>query len=191
MERLTGIKYGMLRKGMSSQTSIVDFSSKFTNGIFENTSYGDSLILNPLFYVTDPQAQSLGVYYDNGKTSLAVKKVGSSTSIFCGSIILPPDLLKNIARGAGVHLYCDSLDIIDTNDAFLMFHAAGTGQKTIILKQRSDVVDIFEQKIVAQVVSEYTFYIAQGRTRVFYLGKSSDLLNHNLLSLHNEAPVRK
>ncbi|MDO9465595.1 MAG: hypothetical protein Q7J67_09920 [bacterium] len=177
MKNLTGIEFGMIKDKSSPLTDIVNFTNEFTSGNFNNTSYGAKYSFAPLFYVCDNEAEVLGVYRENKRPSFAVKNVNKSNSIFCGSNKISPDLLLSIAKGAGVHIYSDSLDFIDANEEFLMFHSAQGGQKTISLNKKSDVVDIFEGEVLFKNVDTFSFEIPKERTKVFFVGDSAKFLN--------------
>lgn len=176
MEHLTGIRFGMLDGKTSPQTEISDFTSEFTSGPLEQTIFGVDYKMAPLFYVNDPEAKTLGLYRETGKPALAVKTVGRSRFLFCGSNKVPADLLMNIARGAGVHLFSESLDFVDANDHMLMIHARNGGTKTLKLKAPCDVVDLYTGDVLQTNVDTLSFDLPTGRTRVLFLGHSGDFL---------------
>lgn len=176
MTRLTGISFGMLTAKTSPRTDVSNSDSGFAKGLPEAMSFGLDSKMAPLFYVDDPKARTIGVYHATGQPSFAVKKVGQSQFLFCGANQIPAALLMNIAREAGVHLYCESLDFIDANENFLMLHARTGGEKTLHLKQKCDVVDLCDGKVLKKNVDTLTFDIPTERTKVFFLGDSTDFM---------------
>ncbi len=178
MERLTGIRFGMIREKTTPRTDITNCMNSITATGLKSTSFGADYGIAPLFYVDDEDAEELGVYHQSGKVSFAVKKVGNSRSIFCGSHKLPADLLRSIAASSGVHLYSDSFDPMDANENFLMTHTTSSGKKTIRMKRRCDVVDVYEGKVLFKNVKSFTIDVPKEETRLFFMGDSAKFLRY-------------
>jgi hypothetical protein len=189
MEKLTGIRFGMLTGIESPQTRITDFTGEFTSGSLEQSVFGVTYPMSPLFFVNDPEAKTLGVYCESGKPSLAVKNVGKSRFLFCGSNKIPADLLRNIARSAGVHLYSESLDFVDANDRLLMLHAQNGGEKTLKLKNPCDIVDLYTGEVVQLNRDTFSFNLPKDKTRVFFLGDSKEFINYMNYPKLYESPM--
>jgi hypothetical protein len=176
MQELTGLG---LRRVMPISTPVInltDLRSPLTGAGLLSLSFGAPYGLDPLFAVDDPAAEVLGVYRDSGLPALAAKQVGRSRSLFCGSHILPPDLLRNLARAAGVHLYTDSGDVLEANDHFAMLHTSSAGQKTLRLPRRSDVVEVYSAQVLFRGVDSFSLVEAAQTTRLFYLGAADEFL---------------
>jgi hypothetical protein len=141
-------------------------------------SFGAPYAMDPLFAVDDPQAEALGVYRDNGQVALAAKTVDRCRGVFCGAHLLPPELLRGLARQAGVHLYTASDDVIDANDAFVLLHTATAGAKTLTLPQAADVVDVYTGTVLAQGAKEFTLHAAAETTRLFYVGNAPEFVRY-------------
>jgi hypothetical protein len=133
-------------------------------------SFGAPYAMDPRFAVDDPQAETLGVYRDGGGVGLASKVVDRCRSVYCGATVLPPGLLRGLARQAGVHLYATRDDVLDANDAFVLLHTATAGDKTLTLPRPGDVVDVYTGTVVAQGVQQFTLHEAAETTRLFYVG---------------------
>lgn len=172
MRQLLGMKFGILDKESSPLTDIQDFSSRFTAAGLLKSSFGSSGKLRPLFYVDDADAKAIGQYRETGKVSLAVKKSGNSSFIFCGSNSISGDLLSSIAAGAGVHLYSRTLDVIFAGAGFLSIHSRSGGRKEIRLERKSDVIDIFSGQVIARNADKFEFEMPALQTRVFFLGNA-------------------
>ena len=170
MEALTGISLAMLDAPSSPQTNIVDLTTPFCGPALDSTTFGVEYAFAPLFHVVDDRAMALGRYCDTGKISLAVKQVGVSTSIFCGSNKLSAGLLHSIAGAAGVHLYSDSLEPCDANDRFVYLHSSQTGPKAVALRQPGDVIDVYEGKLLFENVDHFTIDMPLETTKLFYIG---------------------
>ena len=111
---------------------------KFSNGMHpytrgvagtEHFTFED---FGPLFHVDDPDATVLGMgRYHMGLTrpAFAVKKQADWTSVYCGLPVLPPAVLRDIAREAGVHIYTDNDDFMAANNWLLTVCAASDGPR--------------------------------------------------------------
>ncbi len=176
MQALTGTNLQMVKGPATPVVNITNLQSPLTGAGLQALSFGAPYELQPLFAVQDPAAETLGVYRDTGQVALAQKQVGRGRSLFCGSPILPPDLLRNIARLAGVHIYSDSGDVLHANDSFVLLHTSAAGDKTIRLPRRGDVVDVYEGKVLFRDVNSFTINEAAETTRLFYVGKADEFM---------------
>ena len=176
METLTGFGLQRVAGPSTPVVNVTNLQHPLTATGLQSLSFGAPYELDPLFAVQDPTAEALGVYRDTGQVALAVKQVGRSRSVFCGSHILPPDLLRNLARAAGVHIYSDSGDVLHANDSFVMLHTGTAGEKTIHLPRRSDVVEVYEGKVLFRDVESFTLDEAAETTRLLYVGRADDFL---------------
>ncbi len=126
--------------------------------------------LYPLFYSDDPDAQVLGSFLTSGKPALTVKQTDGFTSVFCGAKFLSSALVRNIARAAGCHIYCDSDDVLYANENFVVFHAASGGSKTLRFPKTVSPWEVYEEKAYGSGVQEIRFDAYLGETKMFYLG---------------------
>ena len=75
-----------------------------------------------------------------------------------------------------MHLFCDSLDVLDANERFVVLHARNAGEKTIRLPRKTTVADVFSRRIVARDVSEFSFAAPLHSTFLFYYGEDAEEL---------------
>ena len=85
------------------------------------------------------------------------------------------DLLRNIARYAGCHIYNEANDVIYANRHFICLHSAQGGSRTINLPKQMNVWDVFAEKQIASSVASFQTDILPGSTVLYYLGE--DWLN--------------
>lgn len=175
MQDLTGIELRRAERPFPPMVNVTRLRSPLTAGLLSLT-FGAPYELDPVFYVADPAAEVLGVYRDSGLPALALKAVGGGRSLFCGSPVLPPDLLRSLARAAGVHIYLESGDVLHANDGFVMLHTASAGEKTIRLPARADVVEVYTGQVLFRGVDSFRIREAAQTTRVFYLGDADAFL---------------
>ena len=118
---------------------------------------------------------TLGVYED-GRPGVAAVKLGKSVSIFSGAWQLDQKFISKIVDKAGAHVFSESGDPVEANDAFVMLHARFPGEKTIRLPRKATVVDVFERKLVGRDIDVIAFDAALHSTHFFYFGDDADEL---------------
>jgi hypothetical protein len=111
--------------------------------------------ISPRFFAEDSKATVLGRLAVLDKPGLVVKKQSGWTSIYSSAPILPAELLRNIAREAGCHIYSDANDVVYANKNFLCVYAPGGGTRTIQLPNRAKVIDVLENKTVVDNANEF------------------------------------
>lgn len=112
--------------------------------------------------------------YANGKPGLTVSKVGGSQSYFSGAWQLDVPFIRSLAAKAGVHVYCESDDPIEANDALFTLHARTAGAKTVRLPRKTTVVDMVDRRVVARDTDVFSFEAALHSTHLFYYGDDAE-----------------
>jgi hypothetical protein len=181
--------------GMSLKHQAVRFQSSFGHSRLFLTNYdhpatrgvtfahfGTESPISPAIYCDDPEATVLGRLMpthggDNfgEHPAFAVKKFADWTSIFIGVPNAPPDILRNIARMAGCHIYNDDNQVIYANSHYLAIHTNRSGRRKLVLPRRSDVYDAFTEKQIARNVTEFTDELPANGTRVYFLGDIANI----------------
>ena len=122
----------------------------------------------PLFFARDKKAKVLGRFTGNNKPALVVKDMGGWTSVFVGSKVVPSDLIRNIARATGVHIYNDANDVLYANNDFVAIHPAEEGQRTIRLPRAAKkVIEVFDGAVVAENADRFTVTLEFATTKVY------------------------
>lgn len=134
----------------------------------------DNYKLSPFFTVDDPDAEALGTLRGSREPGLAVKDVNGMKSVFCAAPFPPPELLRNIFRYAGVHLYSDRTDIIYANARYVVLCADEDGERTLRLPSKCTVRDAVDSDLCVENTDTVTFEAKQGETRVFKLIKNRE-----------------
>ena len=159
------------------------FHLKLSNGVHPynqgvvGTEYPTHDDFGPLFYLDDPTATTLGMgRYHMGliRPAFAVKKMKDWTSVYCSLPVLPPAVIRNMAREAGVHIYCDNNDFMAANNWLLCVCAASDGPRTIRLPHKAKVVDALTGEVTAPDAKEFTLEMKYGETRVWKLTGSKE-----------------
>ena len=141
-----------------------------------------SLRVKPVFSVVTDGAEVIGKY-ENGNIGAAALKTGNALSVFCGAWQLDMPFINEIAKRAGVFRYTESDDPFEANDSFIVLHARSGGRKTVRLPRKCDVLDIYENKIIARNTDCFEFEIGIHETKSFYYADDADLLLKKLQAL--------
>jgi len=100
MEQLTGMKFKVLREPGEMVIEAGGWKFGVPGRYF------------PRFVVDDREAEILGVWADNRLPAFARKKLKGWTSVYVGTAPLPTELLRMLARYAGVNLWTDRPSVV-------------------------------------------------------------------------------
>ncbi len=181
MTDLTGFRFGWGGSYWAPFMHLTEFSHPITRGIPQDLFWGMPRSLAPIFHLEDPKATILGeVVYGLGrcKPGLGVKQINSGNghswnSIYVATPNLPPQLLRGIARFAGVHLYSEDGDVLYATRELLSVHTVGGGARIFRLPQPVEVVyDLFADQAIARDVQAFDVELVPASTRLFYTGEA-------------------
>ena len=79
----------------------------------------------PLFIPSDPNAEVLARFTQTNQPALVRKKANGFTSIFSGTYWLSSDIVRNIAKDAGCHIYQTQGDYVFANESFISIFYCG------------------------------------------------------------------
>ena len=163
MKRLTGISLA------KSDEPLVP-AVKLRNGQWMG---GRTTRFAPCFYVTDPNAEVLGVN-ELGQPGLAAVRTGRAESIFSCVYQLDTPFLTELAKRTGVHIYSENSDPMEANAALISLHARFAGLKTVKLPRKTNVLDVFNGRIIARDTEFFTFEASLHSSWLFYYGDDAD-----------------
>ena len=142
----------------------------YTKGL-DGKLYGriNSTKVDPMFYVNDKSAETLGKIYNSNLTGLAAKAVqtedgGYYMSIYSAVGNIPEELLRNILRICGVKLVESENDVVFRNNAYVSVASPYGGKKTIEFDSKVDVYDVFKGEYIAKNVSKVEVEMDAGTT---------------------------
>ena len=160
MKALTGIEFGKMEGPTLAGVTMKD------DGRYMGTP---DFRVAQAFYPVDPDV-ALGTYAD-GRPGVAMKKVGGSRNYFSGVWQLDMPFIRKVVRDSGAHIYCDSDDPVEANDALFTLHARFPGRKTVRLPRKVPVVvDVFGKRVVARDTDEFSFDAPLHSSHLFYFG---------------------
>lgn len=172
MKQLTGFTFEELKTPV---TPVV----KMTDGRMMG-SYGVKVA--PMFTVKDKDVKVLG-NYANGLPGVTVKRVGKSLSIFSAVWQLDMEFVKEILKMSGIHSYSELTDPLEANDALISVHARFPGKKKFSLPKKTDVLDVYNKKIIARKADTFEADFKLHESKLFYYGDDADELLKKLNQL--------
>ncbi len=117
--------------------------------------------------------EALARFVEGGQVGMAMREEGKGRYVWIGATIAPADLLRELARWAGCHLFCERDDIVYANRSFLAVHARESGGRTFRLRRPADVVDCYSGEVLARGAREFSCDVEAYDTRMFFLGDAA------------------
>jgi prepilin-type N-terminal cleavage/methylation domain-containing protein len=97
------------------------------------------------------------------------------TSVYSGSIAIPAELLRAVARTANVHIYTDKDDLVYTNKNLLGISSRTAGEKLIKLPRKQDVYDLFDKQLIGKDIDSFSVSMPADSTKLYFTGNIKDL----------------
>jgi hypothetical protein len=160
--QLTGIALGQAGSTPSPEVTLHD-------AVFPGAARRFGMTKSPglVLYADDATAQIWGTLNIENKAGLCAKAIGNWRSIFCSIPVMPAEVLRQIAREAGVHIYSESDDALYACENFVALHTKSAGEKIIALPFPARVTDLFENKVVAESTETIRFQSSGRDTKMF------------------------
>lgn len=127
--------------------------------------------LYPLIHSVDKEAKNLAYFLTSGYPAVSMKETDGFTSILYGSKFINSDVVREIARFAGCHIYNDDDEVLYANRNYVTFHASSTGKKRLRFPEPISPYEVYEEKFYAHGVTELVFDAYLGETKMFRLIK--------------------
>ena len=186
MEDLTGIKTAMRNDGVRGKFKFTEDCGAYADGLDKYEIHGDfkrkmctnhssymnreknsKVMLYPVLYAADDEAKTLARLLENGDPALSVKECDGYTSIYSATRYLSSEVLRSIARIAGVHLYLENDDVVYACDRFLTVHSSRTEKKHIKLPRAASAYEVYEEKYYCHGEKEFFCDMKYGETKTF------------------------
>jgi hypothetical protein len=114
-------------------------------------------------------AEPFAVYASEGtQRAAAVSERDGWRSVYIAGLAAPPELLRNVARLAGVWVYCESNDVVLGDGKFLALAAASDGEKLLRLSQPATVSNCLTGKVITRG-SEVRMSLKKGDTALLWI----------------------
>lgn len=166
------------------QVRITEVEHPITQGLAPRVYFECQQLFGPVFTVDDPGVKVLGEtiagYYPFPRSpALAVKEMSRWKSVYSFAPLLPAELLRNIARYAGVHIYDDKGDFLSSSSWFLCIHSAFSGTRLLKLPKPTDVYSVTEGRYIGKNLMQFEVNLPSKTTRFYLLGKAAQWAEKN------------
>ena len=140
--------------------------------IQENIVLGCEEPGEPVFTSEKDSLVTVYGHYENTNYPAFFEKTYNGTKvIYFGSGLMSPELLRNIFRKAGVHIYIDTSDAIYVNNSFVGIHRCGPSETiNISLAEPKKVYDALSGEKLKQIDGKtFSVYLDSGETGMYLL----------------------
>ena len=171
--RVTGMPMTLLNESYSRRVTLTRYDHPITARLRGAIAYGDSAPYGPILLPDcDPSVSEQGsVLTTRGvnRPGLAIKDMGEWTSVFTAAVPVPADLLREMARHAGAHVYSEENDVIMASKEFLGVHSVRPGRRIIKLPSLTPVWDVTEGSQISKGTDQIELDIVAPQTKLFLL----------------------
>ncbi len=167
-EELVGMRLGHEMKRRVIRVDMNETGSELTRG-GAALGFGTDIAVGPTFFADDEQAEVLGRLRDGGEAGFALRRHANWNALYLSMLNFGPQLLRNLARFSGAHVWCESNDVLYANQSLLCFHSASAGEKTIRLPREFRVSDLLHPEQPAQNTDSLRFEMDAYRTAIWRL----------------------
>ncbi|MDB5237766.1 MAG: hypothetical protein JWM46_36 [Candidatus Kaiserbacteria bacterium] len=94
---------------------------------------------------------------DDGYATAVYAAQDGWTSLWFESVDLPPGVFRDIARGAGVHIYSETNDPLYANKSFLTLVAGSGGHKKIVFPSPVTVHELISDQVLQANTTSYEY----------------------------------
>ena len=169
MRALTGFSFQEKEKG--SATMLLDLDKPLTNGL-TNPDFTPNILheLTPRWSINaDKNVKTFAKFSDGDIAAASRETEGGGRSIYIGTFGCPTRVIKNILKEAGVWLYMDSEDMVDTDGHFLSVTAETAGPKTILVPKGMNLYHEGDSKSLELKNGQFTEPFELGEVRFYRL----------------------
>ena len=129
------------------------------------TAFGVDGPVAPLFAAADATPEETLAAYPDGSAAVALRQTRDGWSLFVGAPGLTFELLRLVARKAGVHLFTQADCNVYANGPIVALHAAADGPITLDTGKRSSIHDAITDKLLG-IGPSLTLPLQKGETRI-------------------------
>lgn len=173
--KVTGMPMTMLNESFARRVALTRFDHPITSRLRGSISYGDSTPYGPILLPEcDPSISEQGIVLTArgvNHPGFAIKDMGDWTSVFTAAVPVPADLLREMARYGGAHVYSEENDVIMASKSFLGVHSVRSGRRTIQLPSASPVWDVTDGKQISEWADHIELNVTAPQTKLFLFRK--------------------
>ncbi len=187
--KLIGMPMVLMEKESPRQITVDNFDHDVTKKLTRRLDYGDSYPYGPILVPEDTEdIISLGNIQLCGALDypgLAIREFGKGAigngddsprgdgdyaSVFSAAVPLPAELLRELARYSGTHVYGENDDLIFADSCSLTIHSVYPGRRSVKLPEKTTVWDVIANKKIGDNIDSIEFEVSPPQTNMFYLG---------------------
>ncbi|MBI2299079.1 MAG: hypothetical protein HYU66_09095 [Armatimonadetes bacterium] len=170
VRKLTGIRVERDDVERSAQLQLIA-GDPLAKGLDADRPLGAENVVQPLFYAADPNARMAARLSGSDRAGLVVKPNDGWTAVYSAAMDLPPGLMRNLARSAGVHIWLDSDDAVYADGRYVGVHAAGEGAKTVHLPRAAKVTELIGGRTLTVKGRDVALTLKKGETALLEVGR--------------------
>jgi len=175
--RAIGMPMELLRESFARRVVMTRFDHPITSRLRGSLAFGDSVPYGPILLpeVSSAVSEQGVVLTTRGvnRVGFAIKELGHEetrwTSVFTAALPVPFDLIREMARYAGAHVYSEENDVVLVSKEFLSLHSTRVGERRIKLPNLCSVWDLIADQELYQSTDIIEYSVAEPETRVFRL----------------------
>lgn len=187
-EELTGIPLELVRKESPRFVTIDRFDHPLTRRL-PRLDFGDSLPYGPILAPRPhPEVTRLGgiqwptaldgaglVIREFGKGASANGRSGRRgpgdyAAVFSCAVPLPAELIRELARYSGTHVYSETDDLVFADSCSITVHSVRPGRRAVRLPRPTPVWDLIRGRKVSARTSSISFAVSPPQTNLYFLG---------------------
>ena len=130
--------------------------------------WGPKVRISPLFSVVPDQGDSVLATYTDGSPAVVVRRGANGSDVFVGTPQLTSELVRALAKLAGVHLYAGTDAAVWAAGPFLSIHALADGPLQITTGSKAPVCDALDGARIG-LGPRVALPIKAGETRVLHI----------------------
>ncbi len=179
--RVLGVEMEMVRK-RAMRRVIVQGNHPIVEALPSAVTYGDSFPYGPVLVpgegaLAAAGADELGMatlVWAFNRPGLFVKDHGSHKVAWTAALPMPANLLRELARWGGCHVWCEDDAVVLASDSIAALHTAKPGPHTLKLPENRRVWDLLEQRSLGEI-GEIEMRISPPETRLYHISAEAPL----------------
>ncbi len=184
VSRASGITVKMINKSSRMQLTATPAMGTFLNRrvdasplgwlyAYRDPYYCGNVQTFPTFVVDDATATELAAYADGDGAAVAVKEFSDWTSVYSGSPVVNPEVLRTVLKNSGCHVFLETSDQCFINDSFIAIHTLPhDGVREVILPGEEPLYEVFRRQSLA-AAERHHLELEGGRTYLFFRGSEA------------------
>ena len=149
------------------ETTIKTLQKDILNKIPECEFGWSDKALSPTFRINDPQAVVLGHFKESNNPAFAYRSFTDYSVFYSAAGDIPYQVLREIARYAGVHIYHEGRNPVYVNSRLIGIHAVNTKHIELNLPCEVEVEELFSNEKYTTKNGTLSFAVNPGEMKLF------------------------